>query len=223
MSDHCNWNVGMKVVCMDDRFNRSIWDWGDQLPKEGGIYTICKVLPCRDPYAGKCDIGLQFEELRNHGDRLAFSVWRFKPLEKEEWAVIVTDARPAEDAQSRRIRELEEQNKAHCFEIECLQEAKKKLSYNLEWLEERCKVFQSRDQAESDAVDEAEARCAHELHLLEMANRELDAENELHAKERDALQMKVVELETICDQQKATIQRLLEAMNDGAGQTHKRS
>ena len=118
----------MKVVCVDDRFNSGIWDWGDQLPKNEGIYTICKVLPCRDAYTGKCDIGLQFEELRNHGDRLAFSFWRFTPLEKGEGAVIVTDAQPAEDAQSRRIWELEVKYKAQCFDIERLQEAKKKLS-----------------------------------------------------------------------------------------------
>jgi hypothetical protein len=205
----------MKIVCVDGRFNGGIWDWGDHLPKKGGIYTVCKVLPCRDAYTGKFDIGLQFEELRNHGDRLAFSVWRFEPLEKGELSVILTDARPAEDAQSCRIRELEEQNKARCFEIECLQETKKKLTYNLEWLEERCKVFLSREQADTDAADEAEARCAHELYLLEKANRELDAENELIAKEREALQMKVLEFETICEQQKNTIQRLSETVKDG--------
>ena len=136
-------------------------------------------------------------------------------MEKGELSVIVTDTQPAEDAQSCRIRELEEQNKARCFEIEFLQEAKKKLSYNLEWLEERYKVFLSREQAESDAADEAEARCAHELYLLEKANRELDAENELIAKERDALRMNVVELETICEQQKNTIHRLSVTVKDG--------
>jgi hypothetical protein len=210
MNDH--WNVGMKVVCVNDRFSSGIWDWGDQLPKKGGIYTVCKVLPCRDAYTGKCDIGLQFEELRNHGDRLAFSVWRFEPLEKVEGAVIVTDPQAAEDAQSRRIRELEEQNKAQCLEIERLQEAKKKLAYNIEWMAENCRDFQASEQAVSDAADEAEARCAHELQMLEKANRELDAENELLAKERDTLQMKVVELETICEQQKDTLQRFSETM-----------
>lgn len=75
--------------------------------------------------------------------------------------------------------------------------------------------FQASEQAVSDAADEAEARCAHELHLLEVANCELDAENELNAKERDALQMKVVELETICNRQKATIQRLSVTVENG--------
>jgi hypothetical protein len=217
MSEHCNWNIGMKVVCVDDRFSRGIWDWGEQLPKTGGIYTICKVLPCRDIYTGRCDIGLQFEELRNYGDRLAFSVWRFKPLENGAGAVLVTAAQPAEDAQSRRIRELEEQNKAQCFEIECLQETKQKLSYNLEWLEERCTALEAREQAESDTADEAEARCARKLYLLEKANCELDAENELIANERDALQMKVMELEAIYEQQKATIERLSEARIRASG------
>jgi len=109
---------------------------------------------------------------------------------------------------------LEEQNKAQRLEIERVQEAKKKLVYNLQWLQENCSDFQASEQAVSDAADEAEARCAHELHLLEKANRELDAENELIAKERDALQTKFVELETICEQQKTTIQRLSETVND---------
>lgn len=205
----------MKVVCVDDRFNSGIWDWGDQLPKEGGIYTVCKVLPCRDAYTGKCDIGLQFEELRNNGDRLAFSVWRFEPLEKGVGAVIVTDTQADEDTQSRRIRELEEQNKAQCLEIERVQKAKEKLTYHLEWLQENCRDFQASEQAVSDAADEAEARCARKLYLLEKANRELDAENELLAIERDALQRKALELETICEQQKNTIQRFSETVKEG--------
>jgi hypothetical protein len=216
MSEHFDLMVGMKVVCVDDRFNPCVSEWGDQLPLEGRIYTVCKVLPCRDVFTDKGNIGLQFEELQNHGDRLAFSVWRFEPLEKAKGAVIVTDTQAAEDAQIRRIRELEEQNKAQFLEIERLQEAKKKLAYNIEWMAENCRDFQASEQAVSDAADEAEARCAHELQLLEKANRELDAENELLAKERDSLQTKVVELETLCEQQKAAMQSLSETLNDGA-------
>lgn len=194
----------MKVVCVDDRFNSGIWDWGDQLPKEGEIYTVCNVLHCRDAYGtGRGDIGLQFEELQNHGDRLAFSIWRFKPLENGAGAVIVTDAQAGEDMQSRRISELEEKNEAQCLEIKRLQEAKNKLAYDVEWLEENCRDFQASEQAVSDAADEADARCARELYLREKANRELDAENELIARERDALQRKVLELEIICEEQKA--------------------
>lgn len=214
MNANCNWNVGMKVVCVDDRFNSGIWDWGNQLPKMGVIYTICRVLSCRDAYTGRGDIGLQFEELQNHGDRLAFSVWRFKPLENGAGAVIVTDAQASEDAQSRRIRELEGKNEDQCLEIERLKEVKKKLTYDIEWLEENCRDYQASEQAVSDATDEAEARCAQQVYLLEKANRELDAENELIAMERDALQMKLVELETTCDQQKAVIQRLSETVKD---------
>jgi len=215
MIENFNLIAGTKVVCMNGRFNRGIWDWGDQLPKEGGIYTICKALSCRDIYTGKGDIGLQFEELQNHGDRLAFSAWRFKPLDTEGGAVIVTDAQGTEDTQSRRIRELEEQNQARCLEIERLQEEKRKLAYSLEWLEENCQDFQTSEQAVSDAADEVEARCARKLYLLEKVNRELDAENELIARERDALQIKIVELESICEQQKATIQGFSDRVKNG--------
>jgi predicted RNase H-like nuclease (RuvC/YqgF family) len=138
-----------------------------------------------------------------------------EPLEKAEGTVIVTDTQAAEDAQSRRIRELEEENKAQCLEIERVQEEKKKLAYNIEWMAKNCRDFQAGEQGVSDAADEAEARCAHELHLLEEANRELDAENELIAKEHDAFQMKVLELETICEQQKATIQGFSEIVKEG--------
>jgi cell division protein FtsB len=127
---------------------------------------------------------------------------------------MVTDPQPAENAQCRRIRELEEQGRFQRFEIECLNETNKKLSYRVQWLEERC-ADAGDGQAAIDAANEADARCARKLYLLEEANRELDAENEVISKECDELRLKISELESVCDKQKAIIQKILEITKDG--------
>ena len=65
---------------------------------------------------------------------------------------------------------------------------------------------EARIEAESEANAEAEAQFARKLFVLEQANRELDAENDLIASERDGLQNKVAELEIICQEQKNKIE-----------------
>ena len=88
MMNETDWQVGMKVVCVDDRFHPGVREWGDQLPEMGQIYTIRQVSWCRDGVTGIYGVGLKVEELRNPGDRLAFSTWHFEPLQYEEEQVV---------------------------------------------------------------------------------------------------------------------------------------
>jgi chromosome segregation ATPase len=114
------------------------------------------------------------------------------------------------DGLQSRIKKLEEENKSQKFTIESLEDGKKKLTYLLADMEQRYLASKSeaKVEAESEATLEAEAQFAHKLFVLEQANRELDAENDLIASERDELQNKVAELEIICRQQKNKIEAL---------------
>ena len=71
----------MKVVCVEDRFPLQATEWGDQFPKRDTVYTIQKVVYCPGP-TGEYGTALRLVELKNPGDRLAFSEHRFKPLEE---------------------------------------------------------------------------------------------------------------------------------------------
>lgn len=76
------WTKGQKVLCVNDRFNGEVWEWGDQLPKRGHVYTVRSAARCPD-VTGIVGVGLHLEEIRNPGDRLRFSEWRFKPIVEE--------------------------------------------------------------------------------------------------------------------------------------------
>jgi len=77
---------GQKVICINDRFHRSIHDWGDQFPVSGHVYTVRNVVNCREALTNLVGPGLLLEELKNPDDRLRFSDWRFRALCEESWA-----------------------------------------------------------------------------------------------------------------------------------------
>lgn len=74
------WTEGQKAVCVNDRFSGSVWDWADQVPKRGHIYTIQAVVWCPENLTGILGFGLKLVELKNSNNRTAFSAWRFEPL-----------------------------------------------------------------------------------------------------------------------------------------------
>jgi hypothetical protein len=71
--------IGQKVVCIDDRFHPSIVEWGDQYPVCERVYTVRWVGVSRHGVTRELGLALRLEELRNPGDRLTFSAWRFRP------------------------------------------------------------------------------------------------------------------------------------------------
>ena len=77
--------IGQAVTCINDQFHPSICEWGDQLPRKGGVYTVKAVCQVADNLSGVVGTGLLLAELSNPSDRLYFSEWRFEPF--VFWAV----------------------------------------------------------------------------------------------------------------------------------------
>ncbi len=71
------WKIGQKIVCLDDRFHRTIYEWGDQIPKLGHVYTIKKIFLAPHWHTREYGLAFSLAELKNPGDRLCFSAWRF--------------------------------------------------------------------------------------------------------------------------------------------------
>lgn len=75
---------GQQVICINDRYHPSICEWGAEYPKRGRVYTVKKVGNCKEAITNLLGPGLLLEELKNPGDRLRFSDWRFKPYDEAE-------------------------------------------------------------------------------------------------------------------------------------------
>jgi len=75
---------GEKVICINDRFHRSIVEWADHVPQRGHVYTVksCAVAP--GALTNEIGPGLLLEELPNPGNQVCFSEWRFRLLEDSE-------------------------------------------------------------------------------------------------------------------------------------------
>ena len=81
--------IGQRIVCIDDKFHPSVFDWGDYLPILGHCYTIRKLVPNGwYPIDNSRGLGLRLTEIVNpptpNGREICFSEWRFAPLELEE-------------------------------------------------------------------------------------------------------------------------------------------
>jgi hypothetical protein len=82
-----DWHIGQRVVCIDDRCERSrIYKW-ERFPVEGSIYTIRAIVSCDD--VGP--VAFRLAEIRNkpaqYEDRvreLSFFARRFRPLVEPE-------------------------------------------------------------------------------------------------------------------------------------------
>jgi hypothetical protein len=78
--------VGQKVVCINGRFPPLVWEWADHVPIEGEIYTVRGVRNGTCPVDGSYGPSLLLEELVNpkaiSWSEVAFSTWRFAPLEE---------------------------------------------------------------------------------------------------------------------------------------------
>ena len=85
--------VGQKVVCINDDFQPWVYEYYDQTPSKGRVYTIRAVSLGRGTLVGSesAEVKLLLEELHNGpdprhvgGEELGFRSDRFAPLEEKE-------------------------------------------------------------------------------------------------------------------------------------------
>ena len=66
------WQVGQKVICVDDVFPRAILDWCDYLPRAGHVYTIRAMQLGYDGVTKLPSLGFLLEELVNPPSSLGY-------------------------------------------------------------------------------------------------------------------------------------------------------
>ena len=78
-------NIGQKVVCVDDAFPAGINDIYNALPKRNKIYTVRDIVSAQD-FQCRETAGVYLDELVNivnkHGIEPGFQCWRFRELEE---------------------------------------------------------------------------------------------------------------------------------------------
>ena len=99
--------VGTRVLCIDGKFDRFVWEFADEVPVEGGIYTIsgmCFEANCWE--TGNVAPGFFFEEipegLPGFESRVCWEAQRFDPIVDADEARKRTAKRP----RSRRKKSL---------------------------------------------------------------------------------------------------------------------
>jgi hypothetical protein len=99
--------VGTRVVCIDGKFDPFVWEFVDEVPVEGGIYTIsgmCFESNCWE--TGNVAPGFFFEEipegLPGFESRVCWEAQRFDPIVDADEAEKRTAKRP----RSRRKKSL---------------------------------------------------------------------------------------------------------------------
>ena len=114
----------------------------------------------------------------------------------------------AVDTLHSRIAKMDETIKQQRGSIESLEYDKRNLTHRLKDMERQYSLAKGEAliQVKSEVVEETEAQYARKIFVLEQSIREMDAENDIIADERDALQNKVVELESVCNEQRITIE-----------------
>ena len=77
--------VGTRVVCIDGKFNPFVWEFVDEVPVEGGIYTVSGIcFEANGWEAGNVAPGFFFEEipegLPGLEGRICWEAQRFDPI-----------------------------------------------------------------------------------------------------------------------------------------------
>jgi hypothetical protein len=77
------WQLGQKVVCVNDAFPRAVLDWCDFLPRAGCVYTIRAIQLGLDGVTRLPSLGFLLDEFVNPpsslGKEAGFDVSRFEP------------------------------------------------------------------------------------------------------------------------------------------------
>ena len=78
-----NFYTGQRIVCIDDGFHPSVFNWGTTVPTIGHCYTIRKLVPNgQHPLDGHRGLGFHLTEIVNPSPELCFAEWRFAPLDE---------------------------------------------------------------------------------------------------------------------------------------------
>lgn len=91
-------DLGEKVVCVNDKFPNGIHDIYNALPRKGKIYTVRDIVPAQD-FKFQGTAGVLIEELVNrpnqHGIEPAFQCHRFREMTTEEVSISIEAEEPA--------------------------------------------------------------------------------------------------------------------------------
>ncbi len=80
---------GQRVLCIDGKFHPSVWDWVNEVPLEGEVYTVAWIRPRgRDNVTGKIGPALALDEIPGSlpgiSSVVCWCAWRFAPLDISE-------------------------------------------------------------------------------------------------------------------------------------------
>ena len=80
-------DLGTKVICVDDRFPAGVHDIFNALPRKGSIYTVRDIVPAQD-WKLRATCAVLLDELVNrpnqHGIEPGFQPGRFREPTREE-------------------------------------------------------------------------------------------------------------------------------------------
>jgi hypothetical protein len=83
---------GQRVLCIDGNFASDVWEWTNQVPLEGKVYTVSAVVHCPHRLTGEHGGGLRLVEIdttmpgSSNTPRLNWDVARFVPLDIQDGA-----------------------------------------------------------------------------------------------------------------------------------------
>ncbi len=82
---------GQRVLCIDGKFHPTVWDWVNQVPIEGEIYTVERVrAKGRDNVTGKLGPSLALKEISGRlpgcKSEVCWVVRRFAPVDVQNGA-----------------------------------------------------------------------------------------------------------------------------------------
>lgn len=90
---------GQRVICIDGKFHPSAWDWVDEMPVEGEVYTVAWVRPVgRDSVTGHLGPALALREISGRlpgvDDEVCWCFRRFAPLDLQACASATRAEKP---------------------------------------------------------------------------------------------------------------------------------
>ena len=105
---------GQRVLCINGKFHPSVWDWVNEVPLEGEVYTVAWIR-ARGHDKVTCKIGpaLALKEvsgtLPGVKSVVCWCIWRFAPLDIQQTATVTREkkARPTRKKAVAKPRRLE--------------------------------------------------------------------------------------------------------------------
>jgi hypothetical protein len=92
---------GQQVVCIDGHFHPTVWEWVNEVPIEGNIYTIRRVMTNnRHAVTGKVGPGVSLVEIPGRigqGREVFWVMERFRPLDLEDFSSAAKRAKSRAD------------------------------------------------------------------------------------------------------------------------------